>query len=193
MSIFKRLIQKLVAQTPVAKEPTARLSPPYITSQEEEEPHEYDVVLPRIKANYSHEIYRNDTGRGFKVNQIPTPLQPDEEETLILQELYADLLLSFAIDVGTEYHILHNSVLKLKPDLTKDRLKRMSINALIREIEGNVEIQGDTDHVIMVTAGGNFEAALILLDYFWEQIHETVGQELIIANPAKDLLFICAR
>jgi uncharacterized protein YtpQ (UPF0354 family) len=70
-------------------------------------------------------------------------------------------------------------------------LHQISVNALIEEIGEQIKINGDPDHVIMVTAGGNFEAAIILLDNFWEQIHQIIKGNAIISIPAGDLLFIC--
>lgn len=44
----------------------------------------------------------------------------------------------------------------------------------------------------MVTAGGNFEATLLLLESLWEQVQEQMPGEILAVVPARDLLFVSA-
>lgn len=148
-------------------------------------------ILPRIKVDYSHEIYANDQLKLFIGNPMPTGIEITEDQKPIVKALYEDLILCFAVDEGNSYKILQNEVFKNNPNLNKDILHQASVNALIEEIGEQIKMNGDPNHIIMITAGGNFEAAIILLDYFWEQMHQIINGNAIISIPARDLLFIC--
>lgn len=146
------------------------------------------VILPRIKVNYGHAMYANDGDKSFKGNapgfEIPQDQQP------IMHDLYEDLMLCFAVDTGSSYELLQNKILSQNPGLTPEKLYEACVHGLAGEVDGQIKIHGDPEEIVMVTAGGNFEAALILLPYFWENIHNIMGSEVVVAIPARDLLFI---
>lgn len=148
-------------------------------------------ILPRIKVDYSHEIYRSDKGRPFMGNELPNGMEIPDESQPIVKKLYEDLILCFAEDKGTHYELLQNKVIKANTSLNEDILHQACIQALIGEIGDKIKMNGDPGYIIMVTAGGNFEAAIILIENFWEQIHQIFGGNVIVGIPARDLLFIC--
>ena len=148
-------------------------------------------ILPRIKVDYSHEIYESDKGNIFLGNELPNGINLPENQKPIIKTLYEDLILCFAVDKGQNYELLQKKVLEKNPNLNEDILHQISVNALIEEIGENIKVNGDPNDIVMITAGGNFEAAVILLDNFWEQIHQIFEQNVLISIPAKDLLFIC--
>ena len=41
----------------------------------------------------------------------------------------------------------------------------------------------------MLTAGGNYEATLILLPEVWESVAEMVSGQIVAAVPARDVLY----
>ena len=148
-------------------------------------------ILPRVKVDYSHEIYAKDGGMSFTGNPMPKEWELTEDQKPIVKSLFSDLTLCFAVDKGDSYEILQNEMLKKNPNLTLDVLHQISINSLVQEIGDQIQMNGDPNHIVMVTAGGNFEAAIILIDNFWDQIHQILDGNAIVAIPAKDLLFIC--
>jgi|GEM_PF-2907859 len=148
-------------------------------------------IFPRIKADYSHEIYREDGSKAFTGSPLPDGMNISEDQMPIVKKLYADLMLYFVVDRGNSYEVLQNEILKKNPDLNEDILHQISVNALVHEIGDNIKINGDPDHIVMVTADGNFEAAIILIEGFWEQFHQIINGNAIISIPARDLLFIC--
>lgn len=147
-------------------------------------------IVPRVKADYAHPIYKSDQAKHFIGNPLPNELKLEEDQQPITKHLFEDLILCFAVDKGDRYEILQNEVLKKNPDLNMDILHQISVNAMIEEIGEQIKMQGDPNQLIMVTAGGNFEAAIILIDFFWEQIHQLLEGDAILAIPARDLLFI---
>jgi hypothetical protein len=65
MNFFRKLLG-IVKGEPAGDEGLAfRLTPPPGQDIPEAEEHEYDQVLPRIRVNYAHEIYRDDASRDF--------------------------------------------------------------------------------------------------------------------------------
>lgn len=150
-----------------------------------------EKVLPRIKVNYAHKIYEEDSLTSIKGNPLPEDVEIPEEQLPLTKNLYEDLLLWFALDMEDRYEVLQNDVLIQFPDWSIDKLQNVSTNNLIAEIGEQISLQGDSEYIMMVTAGGNFEATIILIDNFWKQIHEMIEGNLIIAIPAKDLLFFC--
>ncbi|GAA3633002.1 DUF1444 family protein [Flavivirga jejuensis] len=148
-------------------------------------------ILPRIKVNYLHEIYIDDQSKSFTGNPMPNGMEIPEDQKPIVKPLYEDLNLCFAVDEGNSYKILQNEIFEKNPNLNEDILHQISVNTLIEEIGEQIKMNGDPAHIIIVTAGGNFEAAIILLDNFWEQIHQIIKGNAIISIPARDLLFIC--
>lgn len=193
MSIFKKFFGK-------SKEKEIEREVPKVQNPEHEEQH-FDNqkqeskgnsvrILPRIKVDYSHKIYVDDQLKSFTGNPMTNQMEIPENQKPIIKPLYEDLILCFAVDEGNSYKILQNEIFEKNPNLNEDILQQISINSLIEEIGEQIKINGDPNHILMVTAGGNFEAAIILIEKFWEQIHQIINGNAIISIPAKDLLFI---
>lgn len=191
MSLFKKLFGKskeIEREEPTVHNPTEEEQ---VVNRKKETKGESVRILPRIKVDYSHEIYNDDKSKPFTGNPMPNEMEIPEDQKPIVKSLYEDLILCFAVDQGNSYKILQNEVFKKNPNLNEDLLQQISVNALIEEIGEQIKMNGDPEHIIMVTAGGNFEAAIILLDNFWQQIHQLINGNAIISIPARDLLFIC--
>ncbi|MCB9232114.1 MAG: DUF1444 family protein [Bacteroidia bacterium] len=148
-------------------------------------------ILPRIKVDYSHPMYKNDAGRDFLGDELPDGVTLSEDQLPITKPLFEDLMVCFAADKGDSYELLQNGILKHNPHLNAEVLYQASIESVIAEIGGEIQVNGDPNHIVMVTAGGNFEATLILVDDFWEQMKSFFGEKMVVAIPAKDLLLIC--
>ncbi len=195
MNLFKKLFGR-------AEEKEIKQEEPIVQNQKKEEQvnnqnesqesmGESVKVLPRIKVDYSHEIYVEDQSKSFSGNSLPEGIEFPENQKPIVKPLYEDLILCFAVDEGNCYKILQKKIFEKNPNLNEDILQEVSVNALIAEIGEEIRVNGDPDDIMMVTAGGNFEAAIILIDNFWEQMHQIIKGNAVIAIPAKDLLFIC--
>lgn len=147
-------------------------------------------VLPRIKINYLHTIYETNQEANFIGNPLPGDMEIPDNQQPIIRKLYEDIILCFAIDKGDWYELLQKETLLNNPHLHEDVLYQISVNTLIQEIEGQIQIHGDPNDLVMVTAGGNFEASIILIDDFWEQMHQIFKDDLILILPARDILMI---
>lgn len=200
MSFFKRVFGKPEQQPeqnqkqpeqqqPVHKQPEPQQQPENNPPQAEPNDNpKGTVILPRIKANYGHAMYAGDGDKAF--NGTAPAFEIPHEQQPITHNLYEDLMLCFAVDTGSSYELLQHKILPLNPGLTPEKLYEVAVHGLAIEVDGQIKIHGDPEEIVMITAGGNFEAALILLPYFWEHIHNVMGSEVIVAIPARDLLFI---
>lgn len=148
------------------------------------------LIYPRIKADYSHPIYASDEGKPFIGRRPDGHVELPHDQQPIIKKLYDDLVLTFAVDRGDNYEIMQNALLESNPHLSEEVLFQASVSTLTQEIGDKIELQGNPEYVVMVTAGGNLEAAIILMDSFWEQVHPLFNGDLVIAVPARDLLFI---
>ena len=76
-----------------------------------------------------------------------------------------------------------------KLGLSRDEnLQKLAV-ANLRNVIPNIEIRGSHGSY-MITAGGAYEASLILFDDLWERMASKVNGEIVIAVPARDLLLV---
>jgi uncharacterized protein YtpQ (UPF0354 family) len=72
--------------------------------------------------------------------------------------------------------------------LNKDSLLPIALKNLDAELP-KIERKGD-EGLYMITAGGNFEASLILQNYMWTKENMPVNGKIVIAIPTRDLLLV---
>jgi uncharacterized protein YtpQ (UPF0354 family) len=122
---------------------------------------------------------------------LPQAVQADvtlsELDSPIERRLIADLTILYAFDVGAHYEIASKKDLD-RLGVTKDELHNRAIQnlrALKLEVRAN---QGG--RVTMLTAGGNYEATLLLLPEIWDSVTQMVSGQIIVSVPARDILFV---
>ncbi|MCK6544224.1 hypothetical protein L6Q79_16285, partial [bacterium] len=77
----------------------------------------------------------------------------------------------------------------LSAEMTIDTLIDIAVDNLEKELDGKIKLSDTTFGAKMLTCGGNFEASLLLVHSVWEGVFEQLGDDLIVAFPAKDLAF----
>ncbi len=124
---------------------------------------------------------------------VALPNAGDADLTLAVEDspverlLAADLVVFYAFDLGTHYQIVANRDLpKLK--VTKDELHERAIQNL-RDLDLEVRAHKG-DRIFMLTAGGNYEATLLLLPEVWASIAEMVEGDIVTSIPARDILYV---
>jgi len=148
-------------------------------------------IVPRIKADYSHEMYEADgSDAKFKGSSMPEGFVMPEGQKPHFIKLWGDLMVCFAIDAGNSYELINKDTVASNDSLTDDSLLQMGLQNMIAESGSQIKMQGDPNDIVMVTAGGNFEAALLLVEDFWNQVHANFEGDLLISVPARDLLFV---
>lgn len=148
---------------------------------------ELDVkIFPRIKANKGNEMYKEENADEKAIN-IPADQQP------ISSDYTGDLVLCFVKEIGEHYLYLNKQFYNEYSAVTPQLLEKLAVNQLIEEVGERIEIKGSPDDVLMVTAGGNHEASIVLMKDFMDYLQNQVEEELMIAIPAQDLLFVCKK
>ena len=131
-------------------------------------------IVPVIKpAEYLNEIYSlNKDGKSFPM----------------ITEKYNDqLIIAFVEDSKNSIKYLTEDDFKVL-SISMDTLKAIAIRNLDK-IVPNIQRQG-ANGLFMITAGGAYEASLILLSSIWTQENFPVDGEFIIAIPNRDMLLV---
>lgn len=144
-------------------------------------------VVPRIKAVFGGDIPDPSPRRTAE----PAPLSLSEEDSPVMEPLTTGLAVFHALDQGDVYELLQNR--HLSGEITRERLHEAALANLAQSVDGNVELHGEPSDVMMLTNGGNFEAAMLLLDGLWENVRDIFQDDLCVAVPARDLLFVAGQ
>jgi uncharacterized protein YtpQ (UPF0354 family) len=141
-------------------------------------------VFPRLKGLYSDETPDPNPNPG-------THMQISQAESPVFDDFAKGLGVFYALDQGDRYLLLQNRHLSEK--VTLEKLRAAALKNLANEVDGKTTFQGDPAGVMMLTNGGNFEAAMMLLDNIWVNVEDMVKDEICVAVPARDLMFIAGK
>jgi len=119
-------------------------------------------------------------------NSGPADVTLAHENSPVEQSLVADLVIFYAFDFDTHYQILANRDLP-RLGVSVEELHNRAVQNL-RALKLEVRAHSG-DRVIMLTAGGNYEATLLLLSEVWESVAAMTTGQLIVSVPARDLIF----
>jgi uncharacterized protein YtpQ (UPF0354 family) len=70
----------------------------------------------------------------------------------------------------------------------RQELRALAVENLKR-ILPKIEMRGD-DHVLLVSAGGDYESSLLLIDEIWTGGQVKVNGDIVVAVPARDVLLV---
>lgn len=147
----------------------------------------FKKVFPRLKETYETDgiaiTYSND---GKQSNMTLS-----YEDSPVMKPFAENLIISYAIDKGTNYEYIPNR--DLSEDVTIEKLHEAALENMIDEIGNNIQAHGDAKDVLMITNGGNYEAAMLIWDEIWPEIEKMVGDKLYIAIPARDILYVAPK
>lgn len=147
-----------------------------------------EIVYPRLKQDTGEDalktMYVNIDGKETKMD-IP------ESQQLVSVPYGDDLRLYFVYDRGTGFQYVQNSIFEQYPVITTDFLVESTVNSLGLYVCNQAEIHQVDDYTVMIAAGGNHEADLVRVPLYMDQIHDTLGDTMLLAIPTRDLLFIC--
>lgn len=149
----------------------------------------FDIQLyPRLKVDGGEEAQSTLTfeDKG-EVKSVVLP----EDQKLINEPFGDDLRLFFVEDKGVGFQFLQKKQLNPYPEVNHKFLKYAGENTLATELSSSIEIKQVDEHTLMIIAGGNHEADLVLVPRLMDKIHETLGDTMLLAIPARDLLFLC--
>ena len=113
---------------------------------------------------------------------------PEAEELPMVYEKYNDeLYVFYGVDDGDSIGSLSTSDFE-ELGMSIEALRELALNNLANTLE--IEAQAD-EHLIFLTADGNYEASLILLTDIWTKENFPVEGEIVIGVPARDVLVVC--
>ncbi|SBW01616.1 DUF1444 family protein [uncultured Dysgonomonas sp.] len=142
-------------------------------------------VFPRLKETYS-----NDDPVTLEMQDGKT-ITLTEEDSPVMKPFAQNLTISYALDMGTHYQFVPNR--DLSEELTIEMLHEAALENMIDEIADNIQAHGEPADVLMITNGGNYEAAMLIWNDIWSQIESVVGGELYVAVPARDVLYVAPK
>ena len=127
--------------------------------------------------------------RGWLTETKQTVLESGVEEAPehVMEELNEELVILYAQDTPT-------NILYLTPEgleevgIEQSELRSIAIDNL-KSIISQVELIGDNG-LYIVTAGGDYDASLLLFDSIWSSDQLAVKGEIVVAIPARDLLLV---
>jgi len=108
-----------------------------------------------------------------------------ERLELIFETLNEDLLVVYGEDSPTSIRYFTKSVFE-KSGIDRKELRALALRNLRRMLDGvdMLTIEG----VNSLTAGGDFDASLLLIDEVWDKEKLQVKGEIVIALPARNML-----
>ncbi|MCB9278070.1 MAG: DUF1444 family protein [Lewinellaceae bacterium] len=144
------------------------------------------LTLYQPKPEYSHDrIVPNIRDRRY-LEELRR-IRQNKEIEYVYEEYNDELYIFYAQD--TEHSISY---------LVKDNIEEYSIETAglkeraiknLLNILPNIESQGENGY-FMLTAGGNYEASLILVESIWTPENFNIKGEIVIGVPARDLVLI---
>jgi len=106
-------------------------------------------------------------------------------QDVLFEEFNKELVIVYAEDTEkrTRYLLSTDDI-----DIDRKDLRKLAVDNLMR-ILPKIEMQGDGIFA-MLTAGGDYEASLLLFDHIWNGGQIKVEGDIVVAVPAKDVLLI---
>ena len=144
---------------------------------------ELTKVFPRIKALYDDET--------IDPNPSGTPIDITGGDKLIHEPITKGLAIFYAIDQGNVFQLIQ--LKQLSTRITLKQLRDAALKNLTEATLDSIELRGDPANFLMLTNGGNYEATMILLDKIWMELEHLFDDQVCIAIPARDLLFISGK
>jgi uncharacterized protein YtpQ (UPF0354 family) len=130
-------------------------------------------IFPRLTAEIP-----DDGSPAIKVSSDDAP---------VLKKVLADLVLLYAFDMGDHFEWVARRDLKVL-GISEAELHAVAIDNL-RAL--NLEIGAKrAERVMMLTAGGDYEATLLLLPDVWKSVGGMVEGAVIVGVPARDVLYV---
>jgi len=137
-----------------------------------------DRIVPVIKdRGWLEEVRRSLRERGAR-----------KELAQVWEEYNSELVIVYAEDSPKNIRYLGEDDLRAL-GLSRGELRPLAIRNLL-SILPKIELHGQGG-LYMMTAGGDYEASLILADRIWDGGEVKVDGDVVVAIPARDVLLIC--
>lgn len=142
------------------------------------EPIHRDRIVPVIKDRaWLEEVRATLRARGAKK-------PPDQ----VWEDYNSELVILYAEDTPRNIRYFGEEDLR-KVGLARKDLRPLAVRNLLLLLP-KIEMHGEGG-LYMMTAGGDYEASLILADQIWDGGQVKVDGDIVVAIPARDLLLVC--
>jgi uncharacterized protein YtpQ (UPF0354 family) len=108
-----------------------------------------------------------------------------KEQEHLSENFNNELVIVYAEDDATRMRYLTTSE---DIGVGRQELRALAVENLKR-ILPKIEMRGD-DHVLLVSAGGDYEPSLLLIDEIWTGGQVKVNGDIVVAVPARDVLLV---
>lgn len=119
-----------------------------------------------------------------EVDKSKTYDLPDVE--FVFTNVCEDLNCLYAVDTGDSFEIILGRHLK-EWNIDKEKLHALALENFRSLIAQKMTGQGDTNGIMFIV-DGNLEASLVLIDEIWTQLHDQIGEPVVIAVPSRDVI-----
>lgn len=130
-------------------------------------------VVPVIKdRQWLDELHNTLKGRGVAQQHLAEPFNKE-------------LVIVYALDDPNRMRYLTTQE---DFGLSRAELRALAVENLKRVLP-KIELRGD-DEVMLMSAGGNYEASLLLIDDIWSSGQVKVNGDIVVAIPTRDVLLV---
>lgn len=140
-----------------------------------------DLDRTRIVPVIKDKAWLDDIRKSMKDRGAKEPLEN------VYEELNPDLIIVYAEDSPQNIRYFTPKDLE-KAGIDQKNLRTLACENLKRLLP-KIERYG-TNGAYMFTAGGNYEASLLLLDSVWSDIQHDVSGDIVVAIPTRDVLLV---
>jgi len=133
-----------------------------------------DKVYPWVKT-----IFTEGGAEGGKEIEVDLPMI----------KFLGDLGIFFVHDKGDSFEFVQRAA--LPAGMTEEELYEISCQNLARDIDFELTPTNYGGYGIL--AGGDHEAGSLCLGFIWDYCAESIGEDLIVAVPAKDMVLMVGR
>lgn len=109
-------------------------------------------------------------------------------DTPVVRPLAADVVVMYAIDRPNRLEYITHKTLSIM-GMGLEALHQLAVRNLPRCLD-RIQLHDCGDGVIGISAGGTFEATLLLLDELWPRLAPHLPGQPLAAIPSRDLIFI---
>lgn len=135
-------------------------------------------VYPKLKVVSN--ATRNDSGKE------QSSLQVSFEDSPLYIPFIKELGIFYAVDAGTHFELLQNRHIEHTEGIKT--IHKAALNNLDRDIVTITQARGNPDDMIMLTNGGDFEATMMVLPTFINDLERYMNSKICVSIPTRDVL-----
>jgi len=159
------------------------------TPSEDLRPESFEDISSKIFPYFKQ--FLPPTGTTYPLPDDPNKIDETKtydlpEVSIVFSNVCEDLNCLYAIDTGHSFDIIQERHLK-EWDINQEKLHALALENFRSLIVQKMTAQGDTNGIMFIV-DGNLEAGLVLIDEIWTQLHDQIGEAVVITVPSRDVI-----